>query len=290
MDQGWLNGIEDFLAVAGHDGLNAASRATGTPKATLSRRIRDLEATLGTRLLERGDRRLRLTEEGRYLLERAAPLLAELQEVGEAVSGRGTRPSGPLKVNVPSLFAQTRWMGFAADFMARYPEVTLHVDIADHYVDPVRDGYDLVVRVNPRPDTELVGKCFLRTESVIAAGPGMPPPARPGAEVPAVVLTALAGLSEWTAVSDTGELRMTPRPVMVCSSMMLVYGAVLRGAGCAMLPLWLIEDDLRAGRLTLWGTVPNGRREAWVLHTSRRLTSPKVRVFVDALVDAFRVG
>ncbi len=135
-----------------------------------------------------------------------------------------------------------------------------------------------------------MGKCFLRTDSVIAAVPGLPPPAQSGAEVPAVVLTALAGLSEWTAVGDTGELRLKPRPVMVCSSMMLVYGAVMRGAGCALLPLWLVEDDLRAGRLRLWGTVPNGRREAWVLHTSRRLTSPKVRVFVDALVDAFRAG
>jgi DNA-binding transcriptional LysR family regulator len=181
-------------------------------------------------------------------------------------------------------------MAFAADFMERYPEVTLHVDIADIYVDPVRDGYDLVVRVNPKPDSEMVGKCFLQSETVIAAVPELLPPGEAEAEAPAVVLTALAGLKEWTAVGEAGEMRMTPRPVMVCSSMMLVYGAVLRGAGCAMLPLWLVEDDWRAGRLRLWGTVPNGRREAWVLHTSRRLTSPKVRVFVDALVEAYRDG
>jgi DNA-binding transcriptional LysR family regulator len=287
MDHAWLHGIEGFLAVAGHDGLNAASRATGTPKATLSRRVRDLEAALGTRLLERGDRRLRLTEEGRFLLERAAPLLAELQDVREAVSGRGSRPSGPLRINMPTLFAQTRWTAFAADFIARYPEVTLHVETADSYVDPVRDGYDLVVRVNPKPDSELVGKCFLQTETLVAAHPGLALPASGSDKVPAVVLTALAGLSEWRAIGDAGEVRITPRPVMFCSSMMLVYQAALKGVGCAMLPLWLIENDLRAGRLKLWGTVPNGRREAWVLHTSRRLISPKVRVFVDALVEAY---
>jgi DNA-binding transcriptional LysR family regulator len=191
---------------------------------------------------------------------------------------------------MPTLFAQTRWTAFAADFTARYPEVILHVDTADHTVDPVRDGYDLVVRINPKPDTDLVGKCFMRTETVVAAVPGLAPPASARDRVPAIVLSALAGLTEWTAVGEGGELRITPRPVMVCSSMMLVYGAAMRGAGCAMLPLWLVEDDLRAGRLALWGTVPNGRREAWVLHTSRRLTSPKVRVFVDALVDAFHDG
>jgi DNA-binding transcriptional LysR family regulator len=280
--------MEDFIAVAAQDGLNAASRATGTPKATLSRRIRDLEAALGTRLLERGGHRLRLTEEGRYLLERAAPLLAELQDVGEAVSGRGSRPSGPLKVNVPSLFAQTRLGAIAAEFVARYPDVMQQIDVADTFVDPVRDGYDLVVRVNPKPDSELVGKCFLQTDTVIAAAPDLTAPALGKAEVPAVVLAAQTELSEWVALGEAGELRIMPRPVIVCSSMMLVYQACLHGAGCALLPRWLVEGDLKAGRLALWGSVPNRRIEAWVLHTSRRLTSPKVRVFVDAVVDAYR--
>ena len=108
--------------------------------------------------------------------------------------------------------------------------------------------------------------------------------------MPAVFLAALAGLNQWTAAGKAGEFRITPRPVMVCSSMMLIYGAVMHGAGCAMLPLWSVEDDCRAGRLKLWDEVPNGRREAWVLHTSRQLTSPKVRVFIAALVDAYRAG
>jgi DNA-binding transcriptional LysR family regulator len=58
--------------------------------------------------------------------------------------------------------------------------------------------------------------------------------------------------------------------------------------GCALLPHWLVEEDVRAGRLNLWGIVPDRRIEAWVLHTSQRLTSPKVRAFVDALVAAYR--
>ena len=288
MEQRWLDGIEDFIAVAAQDGLNAASRATGTPKATLSRRIRDLEVALGARLLERGGHRLRLTDEGRYLLERAAPLLAELQDIGETVSGRGSRPSGPLKINVPSLFAQTRLGVIAAEFVTRYPEVMLQIDVADTYVDPVRDGYDLVIRVNPKPDSELVGKCFLQTDTIIAAAPSLAVPASGITEAPAVVLATQAELSEWLAVGEAGELRITPRPAMVCSSMLLVHQACLHGAGCALLPRWLIADDLKAGRLVFWGSVPNRRIEVWVLHTSRRLTSPKVRVFVDAVVEAYR--
>jgi DNA-binding transcriptional LysR family regulator len=288
MEQRWLAAVEDFLAVAAHDGLRAASRVTRIPTATLSRRIRDLEQALDTRLLERGGNRLRLTQEGQYLVERAGPLLAELDEVREEVSDRGRLPRGPLRISVPNLFAQTRLSEIAAEFIGRFPDVSLHIYVADKFVDPVLEGYDLVVRVNPAADTELVGKCFMRSEIVIAAPPSLGRPESCGAEVPAIIVTALAGLSEWTAAGEAGLLRFRPRPVLVCSSMALVYQAALRGAGCAMLPRWLIEDDVREGRLDLWGSVPNRPVNVWVLHTSQRLTSPKVRAFVDTLVAAYR--
>jgi DNA-binding transcriptional LysR family regulator len=290
MEQRWLADVEDFLAVAAHDGLRAASRVTRVPTATLSRRIRDLEQALDTRLLERGGNRLRLTDEGRYLVERAGPLVAELEEIRGEVSDRGRLPRGPLRISVPSLFAQTRLGEIAAGFIALHPDVVLHIDVADRLVDPVLDGYDLVVRVNPAPDTELVGKCFLRSELVIAAPPAFSPPRSGEDEVPAVVISGLAGLTEWTGATETGGVRVKPRAVMVCSSMALVYQAALRGAGCALLPRWLIEDDLRSGRLDLWGTMPGRSIEVWVLHTSQRLTSPKVRAFADHLAAAYRVA
>ncbi|MBM3605881.1 MAG: LysR family transcriptional regulator [Alphaproteobacteria bacterium] len=283
-----LPGLEDFIAVSSRGGLNAASRETGVPKATLSRRIRDLEAALGTRLLERSQHRLRLTEEGQMLLERAAPLMSELRAVGEAVSGRGQEPSGLLKISVSSLFAQTRMGAFGAAFTRQYPQVTLCVDVSDSFVDPVRDGYDLVVRGNPPADTDLVGACFLRSETVLAAAPAIHRPDESEAEVPAVVLAAQAELDVWAIFDGGQEQRLRPRPVMVCSAMTVVHQAALAGAGCALLPDWLIEDDLAQGRLVQWGVVPNRLVEAWVLHTSRRLTSPKVRAFVDALVAAHR--
>ncbi|HZG10312.1 MAG TPA: LysR substrate-binding domain-containing protein [Allosphingosinicella sp.] len=288
MEQRWLAAAEDFLAVAAHDGLRAASRVTHIPAATLSRRIRDLEQALGTRLLERGGNRLRLTEEGRYLVERAGPLIGELDDIRGEVADRGRLPRGTLRISVPSLFAQTRLSEIAAGFVGRYPDVTLHIDVADRFVDPLADGYDLVVRVNPAPDTELVGKCFLRSRMVIAAPAALPLPGSDDEEVPAVLMSTLAQLPVWEAEGEAGAVRFKPRPVMICSSMALVHQAALRGAGCALLPRWLVEDDIGAGRLTLWGEVPMRPVEAWVLHTSQRLTSPKVRAFVDALAAAYR--
>jgi DNA-binding transcriptional LysR family regulator len=290
MEHQEMPGLGDFIAVASHGGLNAASRATQVPKATLSRRVRELEAALGTRLLERGGRQLRLTEEGGFLLERAAPLLSELHSIGEEVSGRGGRLRGPLRISAPSLFARTRLGEIAARFVARYPEVTMDIDIADSFVDLVRQGYDLVIRVNPAPDSALVGTCFLRTETVLAAPPQFPLPGPGGREVDAVILAAQAGLSEWKAIGAAGEIRVVPKPILRCSSMMVVHEAARSGAGAALLPRWLIEEDLAQGRLRAWGVMPNRQIEAWALHTSSRLASPKVRAFIETLSEAYRIS
>ena len=289
MEHQTLPGLSDFIAVASLGGVNAASRATQIPKATLSRRVRGLETALGTRLLERGGRHLRLTEEGRVLLERAAPLMSELQNLYDEVSGSSTHLLGPLRISAPSLFAKTGLGKLVADFSARYPDVIVDIDIADTFVDPVRDGYDMVIRANPAPDTDLVGKCFLRSEVVLVAPPHMsPPPDAAPHKVDAVVLSAQSALTEWVALGEGGEIRIIPRPTVRCSSMMVVHDAARHGAGAALLPRILIEEDLAQGRLVEWGVVHNRRTEAWALHASSRLTSPKVRAFIDMLVDAYR--
>ena len=123
-----LPGLADFLAVAAHKGLNAASHATGVPKATISRRVRGLEVSLGVRLLERGSRKLRPTEDGQALVDRTGPLLAAIDQVSNEIRGRSDQPRGLLRVSVPSLFARARAGGIAARFLSRYPEVTLGTD------------------------------------------------------------------------------------------------------------------------------------------------------------------
>lgn len=288
MEQTDLAALADFLAVATHKGLNAASRATGVPKATISRRVSALEASLGVRLLERGARKLRLTEDGQALVDRTGPLLAAIGQARDEIGGRSGTPRGLLRVSVPTLFARTRLGGFAARFLVRYPEVTLDVDVNDHMVDLLLDGFDVVIRANPSPDVRLVGKCFLRSETILAAHPDIPIPREHDAQVDCIVLASESGLDRWTALTATGERHIRPRPLMRCSSMMIIHEAALAGAGAALMPHWLIAEDLAAARLLAWGIVPNRQIEAWVLHTSTRLTSPKVKAFVDAISAEYR--
>lgn len=288
MEQFDLEAMAQFVAVARHGGLNAASRETGVPKATISRRIRQLEASLGTLLLERGGRQMQMTEDGRILFDRAAPLLADLIAAGAEVSARDGEVRGSLRVSVPALLARSGMGAFAASFVKKYPRVKLDIDIDDRFVDPVAEGYDLVIRANPAANSDLVGKRFLRTEIVLAALPAIRVPVEQDEIVDAVILSASSGQTAWNVLREDEPLRIVPREILRCSSMMLVYDAVLSGAGAALLPAWLIEKDLRDGRLRAWAKVPNRSIEAWVLHAPAHLTTPKVRAFVDTLVEAYR--
>jgi DNA-binding transcriptional LysR family regulator len=102
-----LLALGDFNLVARHGGFGRAARAAGRPKATLSRRVAELESSLGLRLFERGVRTLKLTEEGRALYERTGALLTELDETATAIASGADRPRGRLRISVPLLFAQT---------------------------------------------------------------------------------------------------------------------------------------------------------------------------------------
>lgn len=282
-----ISKLADFNAVALHGGFSAASRASGIPKATLSRRLRELEEELGVRLIERGTRSLRLTEEGQLLRNRTAHLIDELAETSEEIAGHAGRPRGRLRISAPGLFAHTALGKIVADFVAAYPDVTVDVSVEDRFVDPIAEEFDIVVRINPQPTSDLVGQCFLRDDLVIAAPPSLPIPEFDGAAVAAVMLAAARDATEWTI--DTGSCQRTvrPRTVLRCSSMLLVYNAVLAGTGAAMMPRWLAEPDFTAGALANWGTVPGRRVEAWALHTSRRLESPKVKAFMNILLAAY---
>src|SRR3954465_9123994 len=168
-----LLALADFNQVARHGGFGRAARATGRPKATLSRRGGDLEVSLDVRLFERGTRELKLTQEGLALFERTSALLGELDDAAAAIAAGGGAPRGRLRITAPLLFSQTAMGKLAASFAVKFPDVRLEVTTDDRVVDPVEEGYDLVIRVNPDPDDNLVGRIFLRDRLVVVAAPGV---------------------------------------------------------------------------------------------------------------------
>ncbi|RXT39412.1 LysR family transcriptional regulator [Bradyrhizobium betae] len=284
-----LLALADFNLVARHGGFGRAARATGRPKATLSRRVSELESSLDLRLFERGSRDLKLTQEGRALHERTGALLAELDETAAAISSGGDRPRGSLRISAPLLFSQTAMGKLAAAFALKFPEVRLEVTTEDRAVDMIEEGYDLVIRVNPDPDETLVGRIFLRDRLVVVASPKLRRPANDVA-VPAVVRGASEQNPSWDVTARDGSSTIATESVLRLSSIIMVRDAVRAGVGAARLPISLVSRDIVAGKLVHWGDVPAPEIALWALYPSRRLLSARVSAFLDFLKEAFPSG
>jgi DNA-binding transcriptional LysR family regulator len=284
-----LLALADFNLVARHGGFGKASRAAGRPKATLSRRVTELEASLDLRLFERGARVLKLTEEGRALFERTGQLLTEIDETAAAIASGGGEPRGRLRVSAPLLFSQIAMGKLAAEFAVKYPDVRLEVTTEDRAVDMVEETYDLVIRVNPEPDDSLVGRIFLRDRLVAVASPAVPRLTDDTA-TPAVVRGAGDQSTFWEVTTTAGKSRFAVDPVLRLSSMIMVRDAVRAGGGVARLPISLVTHDLAAGTLVHWGDVDGPEIALWTLYPTRRLLSARVSAFLDFLREAFPEG
>jgi DNA-binding transcriptional LysR family regulator len=280
-----LNALADFALVATNGGLGKASRASGRSKATLSRRIVDLEEQLGVRLIERSARGLKLTEAGEMLMARTEGPMNEVAEAMTATREGLSAPRGRLRVASPVLFSQLAMGRICAEFCATYPEVTFEVMAEDRLVDLVEEQFDVAIRINPSPDSSLVGRCFAKDRLVVVAAPSVPMPG-PGAvrPVPGIVFSTFQP-THWSL--DQGRLVLEPVPKLRLSSFLMIRDAAIAGAGAALIPQSIAWDQLTRGELVQWGTVSGAEVALWVLHTSRRLPAPKVRAFVEFICQRY---
>jgi DNA-binding transcriptional LysR family regulator len=284
-----LNALADFALVASHGGLGKASRASGKSKATLSRRIADLEEQLGIRLIERSARGLKLTEAGEMLMARTEGPILEVSDAMTATREGLAKPRGRLRIAAPVLFSQLAMGRISAEFCATYPEVTLEVMAEDRVVDLVEEQFDIAIRINPSPDSSLVGRCFAKDRLVVVAAPSIAKP-----ELRADGVTPVPGIvplnfqpTHWTL--DDG-LVLEPVPRMKLSSFLMIRDATVAGAGVARMPQSIVGNQVSRGELVQWGVASGADVGLWVLHTSRRLPAPKVRAFIEFMCNRYPEG
>ena len=287
-----LDALVDFNLVAASGSIALASSASGRPKASLSRRIMIREASLGVRLFERGPRSLRLTEEGEMLHARSTGPMSEIAEIGQILRDGLAQPRGRLRVNVPLLFGQLLMGRLAAEFTLAYPDVQLDITTEDRTVDLIAEGYDVVIRTNPKPDADLVGRCFMQCQLLIVAAASLncplnkPDPLRE-TPIPVVVLRGWPEVHTWHIPGSPSDRELSLRPVLQLPSLVMIRDAVRTGIGAAKLPRLLVADDLASGRLVNWATASDRPVELWALHASRRFASAKVKALMRFLDAAF---
>ncbi|HEY6898925.1 MAG TPA: LysR family transcriptional regulator [Rhodocyclaceae bacterium] len=295
MEQFEPNDLLIFARVAEAGSFSRAAERLGLPKSTVSRRVAFLEEQLGERLMLRTTRRLALTEFGQQLLEHARQVAAEVDSVKALSEHRQARPSGRLRVSMPSDFATLLLTDMLAAFIAMHPAVSLELDLSPRRVDLLGENFDLALRMGDLPDDTLLAA---RRIAVFSGGLYAAPaylaergdPASPEELAQHDGLRLLGRNGEpvgWTLRKGEQTWEGVPTGRAAANVPNMLINLALAGAGIAAVPDQLAAPSVRRGELRRvlpeWSTPAH---TAWAVFPGRRLMPAKTRAFIDMLEAA----
>ena len=290
-----LNDLMYFSQVVEHGGFSAAERVLGISKSRLSRRLTELEASLGVRLLQRSTRKLALTEAGQLFYQHCQAMLSEAQAAVNVVQQLRSSPRGTVRVSVPVTISQTILSTILPEFMHRYPEVRVVMRVTNRVVDLFEDSIDVALRVrsDPPENANIVVRPLWRTQQMLVGAPSLlqqnAPPLLPADlnRFETLDVPTGDGRHVYNLISPDGTRHAHEHePRLVTADLMTIREAVLAGVGIAALPEMMYGAALRAGQLSPvmpgW-TFPTP--QLYAVFVSRQGMVPAVRAFVDYLVE-----
>jgi len=287
-----------FVKVVEKGSFTAAAQALGVPKATLSRKVTELEQRLGTRLLKRTTRRLGLTEAGTVYYERSARIARDLGEAESAVSQLNSAPRGWLRFTAPYSLGTDAITPLLPEFMARYPDVRLEMFLSNDKVDLVAGDMDLALRVGILPDSTLSARKLATLQLHLYASPDYL--ARHGEPLEPADLEhhrALAFLTHrrngrflWEMQDGSRQVEVPVSPVLVANDPPSLFNAVVSGVGLALLPESFGKPAVEQGRLRrLLNPWSGPAVDLNAVFPPGRMQTPKVRAFVDYLSENLKL-
>jgi DNA-binding transcriptional LysR family regulator len=285
-----LADLEAFAAVARERSFRRAARLRGISASTLSQAVRDLEAELGVRLLNRTTRSVLPTDAGQRLLERLLPALGEIGSAVEAVHATDDEPAGLLRINAPLPAIDLVLAPLVARFLDRHPRIRLEIVSDSSRIDIVAEGFDAGVRWDEHLEQDMIAVPFGGTQryalvaapQVIAAY-GHPQHPRDLAAVPAIRQRFASGMMFPWEFEKAGEIiRIDPTPRLVSTDIALQRRAALDGAGFWAIFDGYVRQDIDEGRLvsSLEDWLPSFPGPS-LYYPSRRHVPPPLRAFVD---------
>ena len=283
-----LNEIMVFARVVQAGSFTTAAAELGMPKSTVSRKVTELEARLGARLLQRTTRKLSLTDAGRTYYDYCARIVGEIEDAERAVSSLQDAPRGLLRVTAP---IHVGYLGpIVADFLKRYPDVRLELLCTGRVVDLIEERFDLSIRAGVLADSSLVARSLGLVRWFLVATPAYLKrrgrPKSPGDLARHDCLLFGAGSTAAALHLEDGErsTHVSLSPRLLVADMDVLRAVATSGLGIAVLPAYQCVEELRAGRLERvlreWNAPPT---PVHVVYPSTRHISPKVSRFVEHL-------
>ncbi len=286
-----LADFETFVAVADAGGVSGAARRLGLPKSIVSRRLSRLETELNTQLLTRTTRGAALTEAGATFREHAGRVVAEMEAARDSISPEGEL-RGLLRIAAPLSFGASHLAPLIAELAVRHPLLQITTAYSDRFVDLVRDGYDVAIRLGWLPDSTLVARRVGPVTGRMVAAPayikahGAPSSLDDVANHPAL----MQGTEIWRVRDGDKVIALHPQGRFKADNGQALVSAVLAGLGIAMLPDFCIEEHIASGALvTLLPQYPMPDAGLYVVRPPGDHPSRKVRVFTDMLFERLAV-
>lgn len=277
-----------FVTAVEAGSLSAAARRLGTPLATVSRKVSELETHLGTRLLTRSSRALTLTDAGRSYLLACKRILEDLGEAERAAAGEYRAPKGDLIVTAPIVFGRLHLLPVVADFLKAYPQIDIRLVLADRVANLLEDHVDLALRIGHLPDSSLVATRLGAIRRVVCGSPGYFS-ARGTPQGPAdlethdcVSFETLVSTDAWNFTHRRSSLTVPIRSRLVVNTAEAAVDAAIAGIGITRVLSYQIADALGAGALAV--VLQEFEPEPWpvsLVYASGRLLPLKVRAFLD---------
>lgn len=288
-----LTSMRVFVRVVDLNGFAAAARALGLSTAMVSKHVAALERRLGVALLARTTRRVAATEAGQRFHAHCVEILRAVDEAEQEVGAQAQSPLGCLRITAPVELGQRHLAPLLPPLLRRHPQLSVWLDLSNRIVDLVEEGLDLAIRVAPVVDSALRGRQLTSSRLLAVAAPsylrrhGTPKTPEALSRHATLGFAVGAGLS-WVFSRDGARHAVDIAPRLLSTSSDAVRQAACAGSGIAMLPTFLVDDELAQGLLRpVLGDWSLGTLKIHALYAARRTHPARLRVFLDALAERF---
>jgi len=287
-----ISDLDIFARVARTGNMSAAGREIGLSPAVVSKRISLLEEQIGARLFQRTTRQLTLTETGEGYFKRVVDILALVEEAEDFVSRRNTNPRGTLKITAPTSFSRINVTPHLPSFLERYPQIELDIHLTDNFVDIIRDGFDVAIRIGELRDSTLVARKLAAETRVMCATPAYLE--RAGHPKSLADLEnhncLVAGAQDvWRIEGKDGQHQVRVKGSIRSSSAELVRDALMHGLGIALRAAWDVGPELASGALQV--VLPEYRGSSnvaiYAVYPCREFMPAKVHAFIEHLAEQY---
>lgn len=285
-----LNAMYTFVTIVDRGSLTGAAHALGRSLPTIVRTLAALEERLGTRLLRRTTRRMSLTAEGQGYLERCRRILADIEDAELSLTHAQTTPRGRIRMTAPVLFGQMYVAPAVNEFLHRFTEVQIELQLLDRMVNLVEEGVDLAVRIAHLADSTMIATPIGSVRRVVCASPallretGMPEHPRELMQRPCVRFVGVGTGESWTFVEAGREISVRTRGNFSCNQAHVAAEACAEGLGFGLFLSYQVEPMVREKRLeVVLREFEPPPLPVSVVYPESRLVSTRLRALLDSL-------